>query len=205
MPTYPLTMPTTTRFDTVDLVAVNVTPENRSQFTLKSQVQVFSGQAWQLNVRLPRLTQTQANVWWSWLVCLRGAYGTFLAGNLTHCEPAGAVGGTPLVMGADQTGEELFIDGCSASITDWLKAGDFIQLGSGSGATLHMVKEDVDTNGAGEATLSLWPFIRTAPADNSAIVTSDPVGVFSLMEGSVTRQRGRDGKYDISFSAMEVV
>ena len=205
MTTYPLTFPSVTRLATVDLTSVNVVVDQRSPTTLAGQTQTFAGQAWQLSVSLPALTQTQASVWWAWLVSLRGPHGTFLAGNLTHCNPAGAVGGTPLVKGADQTGSDLFIDGAAASITDWLKAGDFIQLGSAGSSTLHMVTSDVDTDGSGEATLELWPHIRTAPADNSAVVTSSPVGVFQLVDSSVSRARRQDGKYNISFSAMEVI
>ena len=88
----------------------------------------------------------------------------------------GAFGGTPLVFGASQTGITLDIDGCSINITDWMKAGDVFSVnGEMKIATL-----DADTSGTGTATLTFSPRLRTSPANNDPIETTNPVGTFML-------------------------
>jgi hypothetical protein len=101
----------------------------------------------------------------------------------------GALGGTPLVNGANQTGSTVSIDGGTASITGYLKKGDVIQF-AGVYAVNSMnyqstgvlqdfvVQADVDTNGSGQASVNIKPSIITsgtnqtvtaAPADNAAV------------------------------------
>ena len=126
-------------------------------------------------------------------------------GDPSAATARGTLGGTPLVNGADQTGATLNIDGATADVTNWLRAGDYIQLGAASSATLHKVLEDVSTDGSGQATLTLWPHIRTAPANNSTVVTSSTVGNFRLSSNSSEWSISEASIYGINFSAMEVV
>lgn len=112
----------------------------------------------------------------------------------------GVLGG--LVNGASQTGYDLITDGWLASQTGILKAGDWLQLGTGTNARLYKVILDVDSNSSGQATLTLWPKLRTSPADNQAIIVSSPVGKFMLAtehEWSIDEAH----IYGMSFSAME--
>lgn len=118
--------------------------------------------------------------------------------NLTS-HTVGALGGTPLVNGASQNttyaasgGENqqtLVTDGWSNSITGVLKAGDVITLAGvfavnpvGKQTLPYLqqfvVKADANSNGSGQATLTISPAIissgayqnvSAAPADNAAI------------------------------------
>jgi hypothetical protein len=202
---YPLSMPTNTRIRSIELRAVNAVIYEMSPFTYSGQAQASAGQMWQADVTLPPMKREDAAVWVAWLVSLRGRFGTFTMGDPLCATPQGAIGGTPLVNGADQTGETLNIDGCTADVTDWLKAGDYIQLGTGATATLHKVLEDVNTNGSGEATLSLWPHIRTAPADNATVTVTNAVGRFRLASNETAWSINEASIYGISFSAMEAI
>ena len=65
----------------------------------------------------------------------------------------GLFGGTPLVAGASQTGTSLDIDGCSNTITGWMKAGDAFSFNG----ELKIATADADTNGSGETTLAFYP------------------------------------------------
>src|SRR3954463_10292223 len=125
----------------------------------------------------------RANGGAAWVAALRsldGPVGTFYLGDTAWKTPRGTATGTPLVNGASQTGEDLATDGWTASVTGILKAGDWIQLGTGSSARLYMVMVDANSNGSGQATLTIRPKLRSSPGDNSAIVTNSPVGVFRL-------------------------
>lgn len=202
---YPLALPSHTRRRSMELRATNAVAYSRSPFTFAGQALVYPGQMWQADVTLPPMRRSEAEIWVAWLVSLRGQLGTFTMGDILGCTPRGAIGGTPLVNGADQTGQDLIIDGCSNSITGWLKAGDYVQLGSGSTARLHKVLADVNTNGSGQATMSLWPNIRTAPADNAAVTVTNTVGLWRLASNESSWSVNEASIYGISFTAMEAV
>jgi len=111
----------------------------------------------------------------------------------------------PFVNGASQTGASLVIDGASPDEVGYLLPGDYIQLGSGSTATLHKVLEQVDTDSSGNATLTLWPHIRTAPADNAAVTIGNTVGRWRLSSGESSWSVNEASIYGISFSCMEAI
>lgn len=77
--------------------------------------------------------------------------------------------GAPLVNGANQTGSSLVTDGWTPNLVGVLKAGDIIRL---TGVPfVRDVLADVNTNGTGQATLTLNPplFPGGSPADNVAL------------------------------------
>lgn len=205
MTTYPLTLPSHTGIRSVDLRAVNAVVYERSPFTFAGQAQASSGQMWQADVTLPPMARSDAAIWIAWLISLRGQFGTFLMGDPSATSPQGSVGGSPVVKVQGQTGKFLIVSGCTANVTNWLKAGDYIQLGSAATSTLHQVLENVDTNGNGETTLTLWPHIRTAPAQGSTVVTSSPKGRFRLSSNETSWSVNEASIYGITFGATEAI
>lgn len=205
MTTYPISFLSHTGVRSIELRAVNAVIYEMSPFTFAGQAQASSGQMWQADVTLPPMKREDAEKWIAWLVSLRGQFGTFNMGDPSAATPRGVATGTPLVNGASQTGENLNIDGCTPDITGWLKAGDYIQIGSGATATLHKVLSDVDTNASGEATMSLWPHIRSAPADNATVVVSDTVGRWRLASNESSWSVNEASIYGITFSAREAI
>ena len=203
--TYPRTLPSHTGLMNVTLRAVNQTALTSSPFSYRQQIHNHSGQRWECEIQLPAMIRSDAEIWLGFLLSLNGMAGSFLLGDPLGATASGNLGGTPVVNGANQTGASLSIDGCSNSITNWLKAGDYIQLGGGSSATLHKVLTNVDTNSSGQATLDLWPSIRVAPSDNAAFSTSNPVGRFRLNSGEQDWNINSASFYGITFAAIEVV
>jgi len=67
------------------------------------------------------------------------------------------------------------------------------------------VLEDVDSNGSGEATLNLWPDLRSSPADGAAVVVSNAKGVFRLSNNEAVWTINNAGFYSISFAAVEAL
>lgn len=203
--TYPLALPSHTGLRAIELRATNAVAYSRSPFTFAGQAFAHPGQMWQADVTLPPMKRADAEQWVAWLVSLRGQLGTFLMGDPIGETARGAATGTPLVNGADQTGGSLVIDGATNSITGWLKAGDYIQLGSGSTATLHKVLADANSDGSGNVTLDIWPHIRTAPADNATVTVSNTVGRWRLASNESSWSVNEAAIYGISFTAMEAV
>lgn len=202
---YPLTLPTYTGFKSVRFRMVRASVMSMSPFNYAQQTLEHPGQRWEADIVLPPMNKTSAKAWIAWLASLNGFQGTFTMGDPDGATAAGDATGTPLVNGADQTGSTLVIDGATVSTTDWLKAGDYFQLGSGSSATLHMVTQDADSDGSGNVTLEIFPAIRTAPADNAALTVSSPVGLWRLKEADTAWDLDRAAVYGLSFSATEAI
>lgn len=102
----------------------------------------------------------------------------------------GTATGTPLVYGASQSGTSLSTDGWTGGVTNILKQGDIFTIAGVNSVNpvsyedtgdlqQFVVTADVDSNGAGSATIPISPSIAVAsgvyttvtakPADNAAI------------------------------------
>lgn len=205
---YPLALPTVSGIAQIRLIARDVVAISASPFTFTQQTFRHQGQRWEADITLPALKRADADIWASFLLRLRGQHGTFLLGDPIAATPRGSAAtspGTPVVNGASQTGDELIIDGIPTSGSDYLKAGDYIQLGSGATATLHKVLEDVPIDGSGQATLNLWPGIRTAPSDNATVTVSAAKGVFRLAANETSWDINNASLYGITFGAVEAI
>lgn len=177
----------------------------QSPFTFKQQVMVHPGRRWEVDVTLPPMKHADARQWLAWLAKLDGSLNTFTMGDPLGATARGSAGGTPLVAGASQTGASLDVDGCTLSATGWLLEGDYIQIGTGEDARLYMVTADVNSDGAGAATIPIWPEITTAPADNASVIASNTVGAFRLASSVSTWSADEASIYGISFSGLGVV
>jgi hypothetical protein len=204
--TYPLSLPVATKvIQSIELRAVNAVAYSRSPFTFSGQAFAYPGQMWTADISLKPMKRADAEQWVAWLISLRGQLGTFLLGDPIGATARGAATGTPLVNGASQTGGSLVIDGATNSVTGWLKAGDYIQLGTGSSSRLHKVLADADSSAGGAVTLDIWPHIRVAPADNATVTVSSAKGLFRLSSNEQAWSINEAAIYGITFSAMEAV
>jgi hypothetical protein len=202
---YPLALPTTTGIAKIRISANNVVGVSQSPFTAKQQVYKYTGQFWEAEISLPPMKRADAEYWISFLLKLNGSYGTFLLGDPNGATARGVATGTPLVKGASQTGNELVTDGWTTSTTGILKAGDYIQLGTGSSAKLHKVLDDVNSDSSGNATITIWPDLRSAPSDNAAITVSGAKGVFRLSTNQSDWDVNEASIYGMTFPAREAL
>lgn len=199
---YPITLPTTPTFRGVTIRKRTAAAMVASPFTFQSQVQVWGGQMWMADIVLPPMKRANAENWICALISLNGAEGSFLLGDTAGRVPRGTATGTPLVKGASQTGYDLVTDGWTINITGILKKGDWVQLGTGASARLYKVMFDANSNGAGEATLTLWPKLRSSPADNAALTVTSAMGRF-MLGADVEYNIDEAITYGLSFSAVE--
>lgn len=202
--TYPLTMPATPSFRAIRWRTQSVVASNRSPFTLTEDVQVWAGQNWMAELSLPPMKRPDAEAWIAFLLSLNGKQGTFYLADPTAKTPRGSVPGAPLVDGTQAGGAQtLATKGWTASQANVLLPGDWIQLGTGATARLHKNLTAANSDGAGKATLDIWPSIRKEGATNSAaIVTSNCKGVFRLDSNSASWDVGEAQIYGLDFSAV---
>lgn len=197
---FPVSLPTTgtrsIRLRQQSVVAVAISP-----YTLERQVQRHQGQVWTLEVEYAPLGRAEAEALVAALCSLNGREGTFLFGDSANKAPRGVGIGTPVINGGGQTGEDISTRGWAAGVTGILKAGDWVQIGSGSASRLHKVLADTNSNGSGVSTLTLWPRVRTAWADGSAINTTFPKGVFALTTDGLDWSVDVAHRYGLKFEA----
>lgn len=188
---YPVSTPTDIGIADIQLSATNAVAVSKSPFTFATQVHAYSGEMWSASVTIPTVRKDLAEPWVAFLLSLRGQYGTFLLGDPNRTSPQGTA------TSATITGS-LGDRSVTVAMTGTLKAGDYIQLGSGSSARLHKVL--VDKSGSG--TLEIWPALRDDYTTASATLTNAK-GVFRLASNSTQWGIGSSSAYSIQFDAME--
>lgn len=206
MATYPLTFPSIVPSSASFRIARS-TSSSVSPFTFTQQVYNFGGERWEGNVTFPPMTSANAAELQSFFLEMQGMYGTFLYGDPNYLAQGarGLATGSPLVMGAGQTGNTLIVDGLSNNLTGWLKKGDYIQIGTGVNARLYQSSQDVNTNGSGQATITLYPALRSSPADNAAVIVSGANGLFRLVGNTAEWQVEEGNFYNFSFGFVEAI
>ena len=190
---YPLSTPTTIGIESIELRAVNAVAVSQSPFTYKQQVISHGGQKWEASVTIPSVHRDKAAEWKALLVGLRGQVGTFLLGDPDYATPQGTVSSCTLTGDA---GDETV----TVVMTGTLKAGDYIQLGSGSSAKLHQVLLDQD----GDGSLEIWPALRSNYT-GATVVFNNPKGVFRLSNNVTSWSINNASIYGISFEAVEAL
>ena len=191
---YPLSLPTNVGMASIELRARNTVAVSMSPFTYKQQTHSYDGQMWEADVTLPPMNRDDAESWVSFLMSLKGRAGTFLLydpsarsvrGTATSINVTGVVGDDSLTVN---------------SSNGTLKAGDYIQLGAASDATLHKVL--VDYSGSGD--LEVWPKLRKARTGVGAVLV-DASGLFRLASNETAWSVDNASFFGISFGATEVV
>ncbi len=135
---------------------------------LQRQVRSRGAHAWRIDLRYGGMTRAGFSPLWAFLVKQGGQLGTFDFA-LPGLTLRGAGGGTPRVNGGTQTGTSLITDGWPNS-TAVLLPGDFIQIENYT--KVYQVTDTVTSDGSGNATIPIYPALRTSPTDNLGIVTS---------------------------------
>jgi hypothetical protein len=204
---YPLALPTHTGIAQIELRATNAVAYSRSPFTFAGQAHAYAGKAWQADVTLPSMKRADAERWVAWLISLKGQLGTFYLGDPAATTPLGSARDTDtiLVDGAVSSGDTIAIDSAPASQTDYLKAGDYMQIGTGVNRQLFKVLNDVDTDGTGSATVDVWPNVRTSIADDAAVTVQSAQGIFRLASNEQSFSINEASIYGITFGAIEAV
>jgi hypothetical protein len=206
---FPLSIPsglkvTNSTFNLNDIVEVSESP-----FSFSEQVAEYSASRWEGSVTLRLMNRSQVAEIQAFLLKLRGRYGTFLYGDPDYLAlgARGTASGTPLVNGSGFTQGDttIAIDGFTASESNVLRAGDYIQFGTGENARLHFVTEDTNSDGSGNASVSFMPALKDDLSDNDPVVITGAKGVFRLTDNVRGWSSDKSSVYSVSFSFTEVV
>lgn len=197
----------------VDAVAVVQSPYVPSQ----SQTQQWPGaDAWQAQITLPPMDRETAAPWRAFFAECQGMANVFQigdqgagqgverwAGNRRHRTLQGS---NPVVDGA--TGNNpissnvLYTKGWKASQYRIILPGDYLQIGY----RLYMVEGQlpVNSDANGKAQIQVYPSLRETPLDSTAIILTNPVGLFRLAENKRDWHTAVTRFTNVSFKCVEV-
>lgn len=184
----------------LDVVGVSSAPQ-----TLVEQVYEFPGKRWEATIEIPKYKRRHAEQIIGFLLSLNGSAGMFYLGDTANKLPGGLATGAPVCNGAQVRGGNLLATrGWTASKTGILFAGDWIQVNNASGQRLYKVTADADSDAGGNSTLSVWPRLRDASPDGTALVTNTPQGIFYLSANSPW-DINTDRTYNLAVHAIESI
>lgn len=148
----------------------------RSPLTNAVQTVGRKGSLWRATLQFNNLSGADRATMQAFVTKLNGQEHRFTLHDHSYTR-RGTGGGTLRVNGASQSGSSLVCDGATASVTNYLREGDYVSFGN----ELHMITADTNSDGSGNVTLSLAPPIRKSPADDTLVDYTSPVsGVFML-------------------------
>ena len=192
---FPNITPATNTFE-----LVSNTRTYQSPLTNAVQTASRKGSLWKASLQFNNLSGDDRKVMQAFLVKLNGQQHRFTLFDHSHT-PRGAGGGTLRVNGASQSGTTLVCDGATASVNNYLRAGDYISFNN----ELHMVVADASSDASTNLTLSIAPPIRKTPADNTIVDYSVPVvGVF-MLAGPASWNTSTDITSSFNITAVEDV
>lgn len=167
---FPSITPTTMRWQLLANTSANISPHTGAVQTVAR-----GGERWAAEMHFLNLKGDDKAVMKAFYSRLLGQTNRFYMGDYSSVS-RGTFGGSPVVNGASQTGDSIDVDGCTASVTNWIRAGDMFAIGD----ELKMAVSDKSTSFSGEVTIDFLPRLRVSPPDNDIIVTTNPVGLFLL-------------------------
>lgn len=189
---------------------------NRVEWSLISNTQIFDsplnsslqtlslpGDRWAGVLTFDNLTGDPALALTAFITSLRGRAGRFYCKPWHHYVPSGSANGTPVCNGIAAAGTTALVtDGWAANQSEVLKAGDFIQVGN----QLRMVVTTAAADALGNATLTLDAPLRSAVADNTAIIVNSPTCIMALTDDNAGRWITTPGHiYALSIPVMEAL
>jgi hypothetical protein len=195
---YPLALPTINGISNVNFSAINAVAYSASAFTFAGQAHAYAGQMWQAEISLPAMKRSKAETWISFLMSLRGQFGTFLLGDPRACALRGTAASCAITGSAGGNTVTAVVPNGQT-----LLAGDYFQLGTGSGARLHKVLQNYSGTGSAK-NLEIWPALRVNRSGVNAIL-ANTVGVFRLSLNETSWSSNEIANYGITFAAREAI
>jgi hypothetical protein len=174
--TYPLSLPSSPGFQVRELAPRTVVGMVSSQFTGEQQVQPWPGQWLVFNVSLPPMTDAVAGLWTAVFMALNGMEGTFYMGDSVRKAPFGTMAGT-WTVGASAVANATTLPLTGG--TGIAAVGDWLQVFTGASSRLHKIMQ-VNLSGGAMVSVDVFPRLRSAYANGSAVNYTTPKGLFRL-------------------------
>ncbi len=108
--------------------------------------------------------------------------------------------GVPLVLGGNQQGEILSVDGLTPGVV--IPKGKWLSVIASGRRFAYLTTAEVIANGSGQAALPIWPMIRRSPPDNAVVELAEPK-LEGFVQDVVEREVRSIGAISVSFRITE--
>jgi hypothetical protein len=179
-----ITLPTGLRIAECSVGQARYDMAEMSDATGHAAARLFGPPRWRMQLRShPSLTLAQAAQWEAMLLQLRGGVNHLAFADPVRKVPQGTMRGTLTLDGAHGAGVvALSVSGGGGQAATTLKAGDWLQLGSGLGTSqLVKVMSDATANGSGVIALTVEPPLRSAFSGGAAVTWNSPLAYYKQL------------------------
>jgi hypothetical protein len=146
-----------------------------SPFSGVVQAQRGQLERWSFTMELRRLTREEMQIAQGFFLALEASLGLFRMHDPAARLPLGRATGTPVLAATADPGDRtLSISGFTPSVSNILRAGDWIQIGD----QLAKVVADISSDAAGLASVTIWPKVMVEVASGQPVTVREAKGIF---------------------------
>lgn len=146
-----------------------------SPFSGHVQAQRGQLERWAFTMEIRRLTREEMQAAQGFFLALEASLNTFRMHDPAACQPLGVATGSPVLAATAASGARtLSISGFTPSVSNILRAGDWIQIGD----QLAKVVADVSSSATGTASVTIWPKVMVEVASGQPVVVREAKGIF---------------------------
>jgi hypothetical protein len=185
----------------IEWTAQDVIGSVTNPYTGKQQFQNWQAGWLEAVVTMPPMQRVLANAWIAFLTQAQGQQACFYFGDGLGTVPQGSAGGMGKVNGSFQGGYSLTTNGWDANQPMLLLPGDWLQVEY----RMYQAVEVAASDGAGNASITIWPQVREIPASGTAIVTTSAQGLFRLASNARKWSESYLRTYGLSFQIREAI
>lgn len=173
----PLSLPSSPAPREITWIAQSAVGRSESPFTLTRQTYDYGSSRLRAIVSIPPMTRSKANDWLAFFAKIRG--GEFYLGDSSRADVTTSE--TPRVKTQASSGSTLSTELWTPSTSNLLAPGDWFDVVASNGKKcLFQCLEAVASDGSGEATISIFPNVRTTIAAATSLNFASPQGVFVI-------------------------
>lgn len=187
-------------------ISISSNRPNTTFYTLsgKRSINQFASQYYTLTVNMPLMQQSVYQEYKAFLTSQKGSFNSF-----TFQYPVSNLGvdksNTGVATSATHSigSTSISADGFTTSTNDVLKGGDFIKFSGHN--KVYMVTGDINSDGIGNATITIEPPLQAATANDESIDLDKPLFTVALASDDFLTSTDATNFYTISFDIREVL
>ena len=136
---------------------------------------------WKVRMAPPQvgIPYEQAGLWKTMMLNLRGGVNHLAIYDVAQPAPAGTMRGSP-ILAAQAAAGATTMQITNGTAYGTLKAGDWLQLGSGLTSQLIAVTIDITLNGSGAGTVTFEPPLRSTYSSSTIVTWDKPVANYKM-------------------------
>lgn len=206
-PSYPLALPSVVGIQKSNWGLERAVGFSQSPFTGSQQVYEHTFALWKATITLPPMNREQSVEFQTFFMQLHGRKGTFTMGDPDAKAKRGNATQSNLTIASSASvgAYDIAVSGLTNSQSNALVKGDYIQLGNGADAKLHMVVANVSASGSGTATIQVEPTLKVAITSSTPCKIQNTVGVWRMDKNILDWDSNKASTYSFSFSCTEAL